>query len=194
MKKITILIFTLLISGGLFAQMPNFGIKVAATAASLNTSELAANIESNNLLGYQAGAFLRINTGKLYLQPEVVYNHRSTQLAGLSGGDVTFDLGTIDIPVLVGFKLLDAKVFNLRAFAGPEISFATGDATSSDDVTLADFNKKTWYMQAGVGVDLLFLTFDLRYEKGLSNFIEDYNNEGSLKNNVWVFSLGLKFM
>lgn len=194
MKKITILIFALLISGGLFAQMPNFGIKVAATAASLNTSELGANIESNNLLGYQAGAFLRINTGKLYLQPEVVYNHRSTQLAGFSGGDVTFDLGTIDIPVLVGFKLLDAKVFNLRAFAGPEISFATGDGTTSDNVTLADFNKKTWYMQAGVGVDLLFLTFDLRYEKGLSNFINDFEDQGNLKNNVWVFSLGLKFM
>jgi len=194
MKKITVLLFTLLIGGGLFAQMPNFGIKVAATAATLNTSDLGANYSSDNLLGYQAGVFLRLNSGKLYLQPEAVYNHRSTQLAGFSGGDITFDVGTIDVPVLVGFKILDGKVFNLRAFAGPEASFATSDGTSSDNVTIADFNKMTWYMQAGVGVDLLFLTFDLRYEKGLSNFIDDYNNQGNLKNNVWVFSLGLKFM
>lgn len=194
MKKLTVLFLAVLVSGSLFAQLPSFGIKAGATASSLNTSDLAANYSSDNLLGYQLGAFVRINSGKLYLQPEVVYNHRSTQIAGFEDYNVTFDIGTIDVPVLVGFKLLDAKVFNLRAFLGPEASFATGDGTTSDNVVLADFNKLTWYMQAGVGIDLLFLTFDVRYEKGLSNFINDYQDSGSLKNNVFVFSLGLKFM
>ncbi|HAG15038.1 MAG TPA: hypothetical protein DCG69_00735 [Bacteroidales bacterium] len=194
MKKLTVLFLAVLVSGSLFAQLPSFGIKAGATASSLNTSDLAANYSSDNLLGYQLGAFVRLNSGKLYLQPEVVYNHRSTQLAGFEDSNITFDIGTIDVPVLVGFKLLDAKVFNLRAFLGPEASFATGDGTTSDNVVLADFNKLTWYMQAGVGIDLLFLTFDVRYEKGLSNFINDYQDSGSLKNNVFVFSLGLKFM
>ncbi len=194
MKKLTVLFLAVLVSGSLFAQLPSFGIKAGATASSLNTSDLAANYSSDNLLGYQLGAFVRINSGKLYLQPEVVYNHRSTQLAGFEDYNITFDIGTIDVPVLVGFKLIDAKVFNLRAFLGPEASFATGDGSTSDNVVLADFNKLTWYMQAGVGIDLLFLTFDVRYEKGLSNFINDYQDSGSLKNNVFVFSLGLKFM
>jgi hypothetical protein len=194
MKKLTVLFLAVLVSGSLFAQLPSFGIKAGATASSLNTSDLAANYSSDNLLGYQLGAFVRINSGKLYLQPEVVYNHRSTQIAGFEDYNITFDIGTIDVPVLVGFKLIDAKVFNLRAFLGPEASFATGDGSTSDNVVLADFNKLTWYMQAGVGIDLLFLTFDVRYEKGLSNFINDYQDSGSLKNNVFVFSLGLKFM
>jgi hypothetical protein len=199
MKKLTVLLLAVLVSGSLFAQMPNFGIKVAATASSINTSDLAANYNSDNLLGYQLGAFLRINSGKMYLQPEVVYNHRSTQLAGFSGGSLDFNIGTIDVPVLLGFKLLDGKVFNLRAFLGPEASFATskdytytGGLKESDPISLSDFNDLTWYAQAGVGVDLLFLTFDIRYEKGLNDLYS--GSDFNFKNNVWVFSLGLKFM
>lgn len=199
MKKLAILFLSILISSGVYAQLPNFGIKVGATASSINTTELSSNYSSDNLMGYQLGAFVRINSGKLYLQPEVVYNHRSTELANIGGGAINFDIGTIDVPVLIGFKLVDAKVFNIRAFAGPEASFATSKDFSYDtglksDITLEDFNDLTWYFQAGVGIDLLFLTFDIRYEKGLSNLIDDYNADGSFKNNVFVFSLGLKFM
>ena len=200
MKKLAILLLTVLISGGLYAQLPSFGIKAAATASSINTADLASSFESNNLLGYQIGAFVRLGSGKLYLQPEFVYNHRSTKLVDFTGMDLNFDIGTIDVPVLVGFKLVDAKVFNLRAFVGPEASFATSATYSKDSaspIKLADFNELTWYMQAGVGVDLLFLTFDVRYEKGLNNFLDDAKDlgvEGGLKNSVIVFSLGLKFM
>jgi hypothetical protein len=196
MKKLAVLFLALLVSGGVYAQLPSFGIKAGATATSLNTSDLTANYNSDNLLGYQLGAFVRIKSGKLYLQPEVVYNHRSTQLVNIEGvSDITFDVGTIDVPVLLGFKLLDTKVFNVRAFVGPEASFATNkEYDSTGTVNLDDFNDLTWYMQAGIGVDVLFLTFDVRYEKGLTNFIDDYEDSGSLKNNVFVFSLGLKFM
>ncbi|MDA3905268.1 MAG: outer membrane beta-barrel protein [Bacteroidales bacterium] len=198
MKKITILLLAILVSGGLFAQMPNFGIKVAATAASLNTADLDANLDSDNLMGYSLGAFVRLNSGKMYLQPEVVYNHRSTQLVGFQDYNVNIDIGTIDVPVLVGFKLIDRKVFNIRAFLGPELSFATSDPdltydpNSSGDLALSDFNELTWYAQAGIGIDLLFLTFDIRYEKGLNNL---YNGtDVDFSNNVFVFSLGMKFM
>lgn len=194
MRKTIGLLLALLIGGGLYAQMPNFGIKAGATLSSISTTNLESNYSSDNLLGYQIGAFARINGGKLYLQPEVVYNHRQTQLVGFPGGDITFDIGSIDVPVLLGTKLIDGKVFNLRAFVGPEASFATSkDYGDRFEIQLKDFNDLTWYVQAGVGVDLLFLTLDIRYEKGLNDI---YNDGESLnfKNNVWVFSLGMKFM
>ncbi len=200
MKKLTVLFLAILVSGGVYAQLPSFGIKVGATASSINTTDLSSSYDSENLLGYQIGAFVRIKSGKLYLQPEVVYNHRSTELASFEGGNLDFDIGTIDVPVLIGFKLIDAKVFNVRAFVGPEASFATSknytyeSGFKGDPINLDDFNDLSWYVQAGVGVDLLFLTFDIRYEKGLTNLIDDYNADGSFKNNVFVFSLGLKFM
>ena len=194
MKKLTILFLAVLVSSGLYAQLPNFGIKVGATASSINTTDLSSSYDSENLLGYQLGAFVRINSGKLYLQPEVLYNLRSTNIVGAAVVDDLFDVGTIDVPLLLGFKLIDAKVFNIRAFIGPEASFILNKEANDSGFSLDQINDLTWYMQAGVGVDLLFLTFDIRYEKGLSNFIDDYQGSGSLKNNVFVFSLGLKFM
>lgn len=194
MKKLTVLLLAILISTGLYAQMPNFGIKIGATASSINTSDLPSSYASENLLGYQLGAFVRLNSGKLYLQPEVLYNLRSTNIVGASFGEDMFDVGTIDVPLLVGFKLVDAKVFNIRAFIGPEASFTLDKKADDEGFDFDQINNLTWYMQAGIGIDLLFLTFDIRYEKGLSNFIDDYQDSGSLKNNVFVFSLGLKFM
>jgi len=183
-----------LVSGGLYAQLPSFGIKVGATAATLSTTEISANYDSENLLGYQVGAFMRLKSGKLYLQPEVVYNNRKSNFIGTALGTDKFETGTIDIPLLVGFKLLDAKVFNLRAFVGPEASLQISDNTDPATSANYEISKTNWYMQAGVGVDLLFLTFDIRYEKGLNNFITDVQADNNFKNNVWVFSLGLKFM
>ena len=194
MKKITVLLLSILVSGGLFAQMPNFGIKAAATATTLNTSDLAANYDSDNLLGYSLGAFVRLNSGKMYLQPEVNYNMRSTNIMGAALADDKFETGTLNVPLLLGLKVLNGKVFNIRAFVGPEASFTINKPEDSGSFSLEDINDLTWYVQGGVGVDLLFLTFDLRYEKGLTGFVEDYESEGSFKNNVWVFSLGLKFM
>lgn len=194
MKKLTILFLAILVSSGLYAQLPNFGIKVAATASTLNTADLNANLDSENHLGYSLGAFVRLNSGKMYLQPELNYNNRSTEIKLATNNTDLFEIGTIDVPLLVGLKVVDGKVFNLRVFVGPEASFALAKKVDGESYTLDHINDLTWYMQAGIGVDVLFLTFDLRYEKGLSSFIEDYNSDGSFKNNVWVFSLGLKFM
>lgn len=194
MRKLTFLLLAILVSGGLYAQLPSFGIKVGATAATLSTSEIAANYDSENLLGYQVGAFMRLKSGKLYLQPEVLYNNRKSNFFDDLNAENRFETGTIDIPILVGFKLLDAKVFNLRAFVGPEASLQISDNTDPETSKKYEISKTNWYMQAGVGVDLLFLTFDIRYEKGLNDFITEAQADNNFKNNVWVFSLGLKFM
>lgn len=194
MKKLTVLLLAILISTGLYAQMPNFGIKIGATASSINTSDLPSSYESENLLGYQFGAFVRLNSGKMYLQPELNYNNRSTEIKLQTDSKDLFEIGTLDVPLLLGLKVVDGKVFNIRVFAGPEASFTLAKKVDGESYTLDHIKDLTWYMQAGVGVDLLFLTFDIRYEKGLTGFIEDYESDGSFKNNVWVFSLGLKFM
>lgn len=194
MKKLTVLLLAILISTGLYAQMPNFGIKVAATLGTLDIENINANLESENHLGYSLGAFVRLNSGKMYIQPEVNYNLRTIDIKGAALADDKFETGTLDVPLLLGLKVLDGKIFNLRAFVGPQASFTLNKKADNEGFDFDQINNLTWYMQAGIGIDLLFLTFDIRYEKGLSNFIDDYQDSGSLKNNVFVFSLGLKFM
>lgn len=203
-------------SGLIMAQGLNIGIRAGLTSSTLSTN-LSENFASENRLGYQGGAFVRLNFGKFYVQPELIYNHRSTKLEYTInpvidgenqevGVRSDFKIGTFDIPVIAGFKLVKTKLFNLRVFVGPEISFSSSKDVSysyttvngedfsgeAGDISLDDFNSTTWYLQAGAGVDVLFLTFDIRYEKGLS----DLYNDGDLnfKNNVWLFTLGFKFL
>lgn len=219
MRKLILVIASVLLGTGLMAQGLNFGLRGGLTTAKIST-DLSENFASENQLGYQGGVFVRLNFNRFYVQPELIYNHRSTVLEyniypTINGEDqevgVRSDIkiGTIDIPVLAGFKLVDTKMLNFRIFAGPTISFSTneslsyeyttsdgenieGDVPEDSQLSLDSFNKTNWYLQAGAGVDVLFLTFDVRYEKGLS----DIYNSGNLnfKNNVWVFTLGFKFI
>lgn len=224
MKKLVLLFLSLAIGGSLMAQLPNFGIRGGLTTSKLTTN-LSENFSSDNKLGYQGGVFVRLNLGKLYIQPELIYNHRSTKLEyevtpvadnenQKVGVRSDMKIGTFDIPVLVGFKLFDTKLMNLRVFAGPNISFETnkslsyeyttndgenisGDVPDDQRLSVDDFNKTTWYLQAGAGVDVLFFTLDVRYEKGLSDMFEgNVYDLGSVnvKNNVWLITLGFKFM
>jgi len=219
MRKLLLTIFSVVLGTALMAQLPNIGIRVGLTSSQLTTN-ISETFSSENTLGYQAGAFVRLNFDKFYIQPELIYNHRSTKLQYeinpvIDGENqqlgVRSDLkiGTFDIPVLFGFKIVKTKLLNIRFFAGPELSFATskslsyeyttgdgeefnGEVPDDSKLSVDDFNQTTWYMQAGAGIDVLFLTFDIRYEKGLS----DLYNQGDLdiSNNVWVFTLGMKFL
>ncbi|OYT16112.1 MAG: hypothetical protein B7C24_09480 [Bacteroidetes bacterium 4572_77] len=225
MKKLLLSVFVLVLGVSALAQViPNIGIKGGLTTSSLTTN-LSENFASENVLGYQFGAFARIHFGKLYVQPEFVYNHRSTKLeyeiTPIIDGEnqkvgmrSEIKMGTFDIPVLLGFKIIKTKLMNVRIFAGPEISFSTNQKLSYDyttgdgenfegqpgELSSDDFNKTTWYLQAGAGIDVLMFTFDVRYEKGLSDIYSGQVSNGikmedvNLKNNVWVFSLGIKFL
>ncbi len=213
MKKIGLTLVAVAMTIGLMAQLPHFGFRIGMT-----TSKLSSNaedlLESKNRLGYQLGAFARVNLGKIYVQPELIYNHRSTKLdmvkqnVGFDGASATFKVGSFDIPILLGMKVLDLKVAHIRAFVGPNISFTTnkdvtlkigGKKIEGETISTKDFKNKTWYLQAGVGVDFLNLTFDIRYEKGLSNIYsgkwEGFKKDSlDFKNNVWIFTLGFKIM
>jgi hypothetical protein len=217
MRKLLLIVFSIFLGTALMAQMPNIGIRVGLTTSQLST-DLSETFSSDNTLGYQAGAFVRVNLGKFYIQPELIYNHRSTKLEyevtpvidldnQRVGARTEMKIGTFDIPVIAGFKLIKTKLLNVRVFAGPVMSLATNKSLSynyttgdgeeftgevNEPINVDDFNQITWYAQAGAGVDVLFLTFDIRYEKGLSDL---YNGgEVNFKNNVWVFTLGFKFI
>lgn len=219
MKKVILLFAALFMGGIVMAQLPNIGIRAGLTTSQL-TTDLSEQFSSDNTLGYQFGAFARLNFNKFYVQPELIYNHRSTKLEyeinpvidgenQRVGVRSDMKIGTFDIPVIAGFKLIKNKLFNVRLFAGPNISFSSskkvsyeyttndgedfdGEIPDDGKISLDDFNSTTWYLQAGAGVDVLFLTFDIRYEKGLSDLYNSANL--NFKNNVWVFTLGFKFL
>lgn len=141
--------------------------------------ELVSNSAFGN--GYQGALFARFISGSFYLQPEVVY--------GLKGGKFDFldkngnllnrvdaKFTAIDVPVLLGIRFRDA-----RLFAGPVVSYAlnknsafeTGLAPYTNENLSNDFLEKPIINgMLGLGFEFKYFFFDFRYEAGIQNYAQ----------------------
>jgi hypothetical protein len=223
MKKIIIAAALLLTFTTSFAQF-HFGIK-AGYNSSLTLNNIGditngtynlTNVGNELWNDFHAGLFARIPIGKIiYVQPELLYSiqKKNFQLGIpdiLSGGkNITVDrlasFSTIDVPLLLGAKILDFKIINLRAFAGPLLKFDAGSTLSFQNLTsgsafdtsklIQDVKKANLGLEAGVGIDVLMLALDFRYNL-ISDMYKNPISTSTLTNipaNTFVISLGWKF-
>lgn len=188
MKKITVLVIIVLLAlTGKAQKFFDAGLK-----AGLNSSKISTDVADYNpqtINNYSFGAFARLNLGRLYIQPEAYYNSKGGEYidkVNLSTVN-SFDLKTVDVPALVGVKLIDQKALNLRIMAGPVVSFLT-DKSVKGQLTEDNLKNSLLGWQYGAGVDFLFLTFDARMESYSRNFYEGLDS----KNGTFVLSLGIK--
>jgi hypothetical protein len=175
-------------SVGAKAQL-NIGIKGGVNLSNINTD----NLSSSNRTGYQAGVFARIGGG-LYVQPEVYVSGTGGNFHANDNsvtGNVHFT--NLNIPVLLG-KRFGTSGTNFRIMAGP---IYTGVLSHSLSQSLSDayhdfgkYNSGTLGYQAGVGVDILGLTADLRYEGGLTKLNSNYGQRA----NIFSLSVGFKIL
>jgi len=207
MKKsiLTFTLMTLVLST--FAQLPfTIGVKGSINSSKITTDNYSLNgvtlndFRSDAKSGYDLGAFARLGT-KIYLQPELLYCVRKGQ--SMSGSTAqNLDIKSIQVPVLIGAKLIDLKLASIRAFTGPAMSFVMNSSEITySGVTAGLYDTKNyknniWDWQLGAGVDVGPLVLDVRYEWGLSNVSE--GKVGSIgfvnKGNTLTFSLGFKFI
>ena len=123
-------------------------------------------------VGYQLGLNLRFGDF-FHVQPGIYYEtvKKSLALEATSiGGD--FSNGYLNIPVLVGIKLIPLKVFDLRLNTGLSFSLLINAGDNDLGLTKDDFKSTTWGWIIGVGVDFVFLSADIGYEFGFTNVIE----------------------
>lgn len=191
MKKLTILI--VLAAFAWVANAQEFfdgGIK-----AGLNTSKISTDMSDytpQSINNYSFGAFARINIGRFYIQPEAYYNSKGGEVIDHVNMDAvnSFDYKTVDVPALLGIKLIEQKAFNLRVLAGPVFSFVTDKSLKGQAFTESGLKNNFFGWQYGAGVDFLFLTLDARMES-YSNDLYDAPDFDT-KNGTFVVSLGLK--
>ena len=218
MKKL-ILAAVLLLSVSFTQAQLNFGIK-AGYNSSLGINDLgsvtngsynynSAKAELSN--GFQAGVFLRMGS-KVYFQPELLYamGKKNYDMSVKDGNNTiigTFNknvtVSTVDVPLLLGYKLLDLKVANLRVFAGPKLRFNTGSTLEFSNVTGGGFNINDFQkdvkaaqlgLEAGFGVDVLMLSLDFRYQV-INDMYQTKLQNVTIDNipaNTFVISLGWK--
>jgi len=201
MKKVIIVM--LLIAFGAVVQAQgifSLGPKVGYNSYKLTTNMDSVQASIKN--SFQIGAFMRIGS-KFYFQPEANYQVSESTLNQTFGTtvqsqDVT--LKSIKVPALIGWKLINKSAFNLRILAGPALTFILDkklDPTQMDEFwpiqSVEDIKNSAWSVQMGAGMDVFFLTMDVRYEMGINN-IYNGSSEVDMKNNMFNVSLGFKFL
>jgi hypothetical protein len=187
MKKLLLVAVLFSLSCGLMAQI-SLGPKIGYTTGKLSTdkSEITTSLKNSFLFG----AFLRLGT-KVYLQPEVnwytaggVFKQPSVT-GGISPFEDEVKLKSIQIPLYLGFKLLDLKLVQIRAQAGPTATIITDKSISplkpsqfTAQIKEADIKDVLWGLQFGAGVDVLMFTLDVQYMLGLNKVIGDIEVDG----------------
>ena len=198
-KSFLLLAAALILSCMTFAQSLSFGPKVGYQTAKLSTSK--ADIKSGFQEHFTLGIFARVNFDKLYVQPEILWfkdgNVFTVDATNQGQGilpeehvKINWNLMNLQVPVLVGYEILDFNVATVRVQAGPTANFVIGDkpvfdktfsfipSGSSEEVTIHEgdeaFNTKSiaWGIQLGVGCDILKkITLDINYNWGISKMI-----------------------
>ena len=191
-----------------FAQGPiSFGPKIGWNSNKL-TTDYTTYIEDMRD-GVQGGLFFSIYMDKFYIQPEAYLSMRRGALEASIDDPLSENPGvsmrqsvtltTIDIPMLLGYKLIDLKLLRFRIWGGPVASYvldkqytlSLNNNVESSRITRDDFKDATWAGQIGAGLDLLFLTFDIGYEFGLEDFLTIRSmDDMAFRNNLFYISLG----
>ncbi|TAH22781.1 MAG: PorT family protein [Cytophagales bacterium] len=174
-----------------YSQKIMFGPKIGVNISQLKTTDieqlgnssttlLAIKNIGSNYTGFVAGGFFRASFAGFYVQPEVMLSlkggvfekvYRSS--VGLPPETVKVNMLGVDVPVLLGYKMLF-----FRTYLGPVAHFRISNL---DDLktTISQINsasnsadsavkRAVWGYQAGIGIDILKFTIDLKYEGNLS--------------------------
>ena len=207
MKKILLIIaFALGAASFSYGQFA-LGIKLGYNANKLSTN--LDTVKSSFNSGFHVGAWTRIGK-RLYVAPELQYTMSGavfTNSGNLSTNDwkQKITIGSLDIPVLVGFKIIHSDLITWRIELGPEASFVVNKKVTNENsvtgpITKANLSSANWYILAGTGIDILFLKLDIRYQYGLNQMIKDVSTSGSTsasfdsKNQMFVISVGFKIL
>ena len=215
----------------------SIGPKVGFQTAKLSYDK--ADIKAGFSNHFTAGLFGRVTVGRVYVQPEVLYFKTSNIFDGHVTGvesDNLFNLPTganlnltlnqmnLQVPILVGFNVIDLDVVTLRAQVGPTANFILQSKTLYDETytingqqyevdqqnATSDENFDTksiaWGVQAGIGVDVLKrITLDINYNFGLSKMFDalnettlgetfDFSNIDNTRQNMFMVTVGIKLL
>ena len=200
MKKIIFVILLIFVSFNAFAQF-SFGIAGNYTTSlgfneNWNFDAERLKFKSNAAHGFAAGIFMRAGK-RLFVQPELMYNFMvATVIVEQEGESVEtnkrkINLNTINLPVLLGGKIVSNDFFNLRIMLGPRFRFDVGSKNKGTDNLTTSPRKWQLGLETGIGFDLGRVTIDARYNLMQDIFSYKYSDKELSFSPINSFSVGI---
>ena len=193
MKKSLLSFFFLILTVSLFAQVKfDLGIKGGVNFSKISFDDKDYSAESVTKSHF--GAFGRIGWNRIFIQPEIYFSGKGGDVTKVMSTMTSFNYRSMDIPVLLGLSVIKGKIFDLHVVGGPVFSSISSEEITEDNMFDKKFYKDNYFgIQYGLGIDVLFLTFDARMENGLGELYSDPTVAAG-KNQTFMLSVGFKFL
>jgi hypothetical protein len=205
MKKVVFIGVIMLMTASMFGQF-TLGPQIGYTASNLTVdkSEIENNLRNNFLIG----VFARFGK-KIYVQPEINWLTQGSilQYPSLSNPNPVeqeIKISAIQVPVSVGWRIINLEVVNIRIYGGVAANFVTNttinttNGDGSEYLLPGDFNNVQWQWQLAAGVDVFMFALDVRYFGGINDImtkditIDSQTQSVSSKSNLFQVTLGWK--
>lgn len=158
------------------------GIKAGANFANLHSGFKELSNEKGKL-GYNVGIFARVGAD-LYFQPELNYTAFKSEYT-YGNNNYRPQFKQMNVPLMVGYKLINAEGFNLRLSAGPDLGYTLNKPNAPTSFDYKKFNIGGVF---NAGVDIGNLTLDARYSRGFTKINKGLDE----KTGIYNLSVGFK--
>lgn len=192
LSKITFLVIALGFSTAAFSQI-NLGIKIGGNYNFNGFESDSLGLSLNDEISFQAGGLVRLKIKKIHLQGEALFSSRKGEIISGSGTNSKINFYTFDIPLIIGYKLIDLKVVKVRLNAGLVPSF---NVVKLGDLEKLDYKDSFYSATGGISVDVPLFLFDLRYQGAIGDYyeVQSVNHTTTLTNNLLTFSVAWKIL
>lgn len=216
MKKLLSVAIVLFFATSAFSQGIKWGPRIGVSTSQISPDQLIITDQSSldtftldlkkAKYGLNAGLFLRYESEKkLFFQTELHFSTTTTQYSINSAGSTAQNIVSetyydLNLPIHVGMKFGD-KLVKFRVQGGTILSRNLGGKTTINTI-ITDykqaFNDLNVGWQAGIGVDVWKITFDVRYEGDFgkyANHMQFFGQDVTFddRERLLKFSLGWKF-
>jgi len=164
------------------AIMPQVGLNFS------KFSDEPQNIDYGFRTGFHAGLFVRTNQ-TIFIQPGIFYSRNGNQLYHYDDISVDNILSNVDYSMIKLPMFFGLKIWNLRVYTGPTVSFPVSVFDNSFGLEYSDFSLAAFGMNLGAGFHIGIFSFDFNYEFGLTPLSPVINN----KTDVLSVNAGLHF-
>jgi len=200
----------------------SFALAAASSASAQFQLNPQLGVTFQNLTDAPEGAEYRANVGfllgvdgrigdALYIQPGVFFGRNATTVTypqpiedpNNPGVNITTDIednlvrSVLKLRTMLGYKLVNEEQFKLRLAVGPsyDVLMSTDLRDDKIDWNEGDFKQGSFNVEAGLGLDIAFLTFEPGVAFGLSRVFEDNTVVGDINSRYFTFyfTVGIVF-